>query len=341
MSQKSWKLQSVLALILLSAILGISATATASMSGSLQSTAKGDSVFIEGYAYGSPDAGVAIWIFGRNFYLRDTQHVEADAYFSYELTGSETLTMAPGQYFVVVQHPMRTNRFDVIEDTTTTPGTTYVRMRGTVGTAGTGVFTAEGPGRLQGTDAAEALVRLLDNPNIDDTYMRLSFILEEPWITIDPIDEIYTAERFIITGQTNLAAGSDLIVEISGAKFGPMPKAVRNQVPDPIPGTAGVVTVIPGDAFQQRFFFEIDYGTLPPDDYTVSVESVKTGHSATATFTVIEEMPKAPEPPVATPAPTPAIPKPETPAPKPEKTPLLYASFAALFVVAVFGWMRR
>ena len=339
MREKRRKLRVVTLLIVFIAILGITVPAAASMSGSLHATAKGDSIFIEGHAYGSPGAGVAVWIFGNNYYLRDTQSVESDASFSYELTGSRTGQMAPGQYFVVVQHPMANNRFDVIEDTTTTAGTTYVRMRGSVATSGADVFIAEGSGRLQGSNAAEALIRLLDNQNIDDTYMRTTFLLEEPRIGIEVPDTIYTTERFIITGRTNMAVGNDLLIEVVSSAFGHTSKTK----PEPFSGTSGIAKVVPGDAFSQRFFFEVDPASFPPDDYTVRVESVKTGQVATTTFTVLEGMPPADEPATELPAPITTIPEPQAPAPEPEpeKSPLIYATIAALFVVAVFACRRR
>ncbi len=99
---KRGKMGAIATILVLVAILVLFSPAAASVSGSLHATAKGDSIFIEGHAYGSPSAGVAVWIFGNNYYLRDTQSVESDASFSYELTGTRTGQMAPGQYFVVV-----------------------------------------------------------------------------------------------------------------------------------------------------------------------------------------------------------------------------------------------
>jgi hypothetical protein len=40
---------------------------------------------------------------------------------------------------------------------------------------------------LQASDAATALVEMLNSPNIDDTYTKLSFMVEAPWIRIDTI----------------------------------------------------------------------------------------------------------------------------------------------------------
>ncbi len=233
---------------------------------------------------------------------------------------------------------MANNRFDVIEDTTTTAGTTYVQMRGSVATSGADVFIAEGPGRLQGSNAAEALIRLLENQNIDDTYMRTTFFIEDPRIEIDTIRTTYTAERFMITGRTNLAVGNDLLVEVVSSAFGHTSKTK----PEPFSGTSGIAKVVPGDAFSQRFFFEVDPGTLPPDEYIVKIESLKTGQIATTTITVLEGVPPTEEPATELPAPIPTMPEPETPAPEPEpeESPLIYATIAPLLAVMLFAWRR-
>jgi len=337
MGEKRGAIATILVLI---AIVSITVPAIASGTEQLHATAKGDSIFIKGHAYGSPSAGVAVWIFGNNYYLRDTQSVESDAGFSYELTGTRTGQMAPGQYFAVVQHPMANNRFDVIEDTTTTAGTTYLRMRGSVATSGADVFIAEGAGRLQGSNAAEALIRLLDNQNIDDTYMRWTFLIEEPRIEIDPIDTIYTAERFMITGRTNLAAGNDLLVEVVSTAYGHTSKTK----PEPFSGTSGLAKVVPGDASSQRFFFEVDPAGFLPDEYTIKITSLETDQAATTRITVLEGMPPTEEPATDLPAPIPTMPEPETPSPEPEpepeKSPLIYATIAALLAVMLFAWRR-
>ena len=71
-------------------------------------------------------------------------------------------TWPTGQYFVVVQHPMTNGVFDV--DEVVDGGVTRV-----YDTSGN-FFVAAGPGRLQGSDGASALVDLINGPNIDDTY---------------------------------------------------------------------------------------------------------------------------------------------------------------------------
>ncbi len=325
----------ICALLIIFAILVVPVMAGTQATGSLQAITRGESLYIEGYAHGSPGPGVAIWIFGFNFYQRETQYVESDGRFTYELPGAATARMNPGQYFVVVQHPMMNDRFDVVEDTTTTPGTTYVRIRGTTGISGGDVFIAEGPGRLQSASAAEALIRLLDSQTIDDTYMRMNFRIEEPWITITPISPVYAGRTFEITGTTNLAPGSNLIIEIISSAFDPGKKEAQ----EIYAGTSGIVSVVQGEADINSFSFSVDTTAFKPDGYIVTVESIEPSHMASATFYVIEytETPREPE--IEAPATPKTTPEPiaeeEVVKPEPEETPVVFAPLLFLIVGVV------
>ena len=84
-------------------------SATASQS----TVAQGDKLFITGTAEGQPSSGVAIWIMGKNYAFRNTATVNSDSTFSYEVKQGDTQNLYAGQYFVVVQHPMQNDVFDI------------------------------------------------------------------------------------------------------------------------------------------------------------------------------------------------------------------------------------
>lgn len=303
-------------------------SATASQS----SVAKGDKLFIRGNAEGNPSPGVAIWVLGRNFYVRDTQTVEDDSSFEYELTSAATTAMASGQYFVVVQHPMGNNRFDVVEDTVSVVGRTYATMLGIVpaaGIASTDYFPVVGPGRLQGSDAAEALIQLLNNPNVDDTYTKLTFLVEEPWIRVDTIGDKTVGSTFTITGTTNLGVDNDLLVEVTSSAFQPTEKTQATG----FSGASGTVKVMKGDAGYNTWSFEVDASAFKADEYIVTVESIEADASTTANFNVLEAVPVTQPP--ATPVPTtpPATQPPATEVPATPASP----GFGALVAIAGLG----
>ena len=122
----------------------------------------GESVFIRGRATGNPSA-IAIWMFGSDYYQRTDVQVTGDTYFEFQLTCDTAQHIANEQCFIVVQHPMCNNQFDVEE--VFVGGNTYATVRGVVpvvGEASNDYFPVDGSGfHLTGSDAANALIQLI------------------------------------------------------------------------------------------------------------------------------------------------------------------------------------
>ena len=137
-----------------------------------------ESLYIRGVAEGDPSQGVAFWIMGRNFVSFNTEAVNDDGTFEYELDEYTTAGMSQGQYFVVVQHPMYNDELDVYPRGD--GGYIYRYVFGSYPIANSVLFTLEGPGSPPTSSALNALLFNLNNPNIDDRYVRLSFTIEEP-----------------------------------------------------------------------------------------------------------------------------------------------------------------
>jgi PGF-CTERM protein len=257
-----------------------------------QSTvAQGDKLYIRGVAEGQPSVGVAIWVMGKNFVDYDTQSVNSDGTFEYEIDGAVTSGLTSGQYFVVVQHPMYNDRFDVYP----TSGDGY-QWRYVVGPypitgAENIIFTLQGPGSLQGSDAANALTVALDNPSVDDTYTKLQFLIEVPEINIVPITQKQVGDKFNVQGTTNLAVDDELLVEIYSSSFGPTPKETSGE----FSGASGTVKIVQGTQGFNTWSFPVDTSTFKPDEYivTVSALGLETAQDITATtlFNVVEFVP--------------------------------------------------
>ena len=234
-----------------------SVTATASGA----TVAKGDDLTITGTATGNP-ANICVWIFGKNYSrFQQPVPVEPDSTFRYIIESGDMGVLTSVPYSVVIQHPMD-DRFDVwVSGTTLT---------------GNGITSVD-LATLQAPDAAIALIDALDSPDVDDIYANLTFIIEVPWILIDPIGEPTAGSTFTISGTTNLAAGDTLLIEVTPALFDPNNGG----------GTAGVATVQQGDG-ANTWSFEVDGASFKPDQYSVNVESIETDTTSTATFTVTE-----------------------------------------------------
>lgn len=270
-------------------------TATASD----RTVAKGDKLIIHGTAEGGPD-NIQIWLFGVNRYEMVQQHVEENATFKYEIAGTTTAGLSAGQYFIVAQHPMANGLFDV-EETAFNVGHAneqrYVNIRGNApaaaGEAPTqNYFIVVGAGRLQGSDAAEALTRLLDFQQIDDTYTKLTFLVEEPWIRLDTVGDKDIGETFTITGTTNLAIDNELIVEVISSSFQPTNKTSTGE----FTGASAVVKVVRGDADYNTFSMDVDTSGFLPDEYIIKVESIRADATTTSTFNIIGTISPTPQP---------------------------------------------
>jgi trimeric autotransporter adhesin len=259
-------------------------SATASQS----TVAKGDRIYITGTAEGQPSS-VAIWILGKNYATRTTTAVNSDASFSYEVKQEDTRNLASGQYFVVVQHPMQNNIFDVDLDTSTTSSTYgYVvnkklQSQNGAGTP-TAIFQLLGAGSLQGSDAAEALAQGINDANVDDTYTKLQFLVEEPVIRIDAIGDKHVGDKFTVTAQTNLAVDDEVLVQIYSSSFKPTEKSQSGE----FSGATGTVKVTKGDSGMNKLSFDVDSSTFKPDEYIVTESAVIQDATGTALFNVLE-----------------------------------------------------
>ena len=262
---------------------------TATTSGA--TVARGDDLTISGTAQGDPD-DVRIWIFGKNFYgdpnnraLRViTTTVESDS--TFEEDDIDTSNLASGQYFVVIQHPM-TNGFGV-QQGVAPQNTNSIYRLGPNPALGTTEFVANLVG-LQASEAANALITALDSPYVDDTYVKLTFVVEEPQIFIDPIGDVPAGSTFTVSGTTNLAVGDTLNIEVTSAAFTPTEKGEAAG----FASVARTTEVKAGDG-ANVWSVEIDGSNFKPDQYIVKVECIETDTTATANINVVEAVPTTP-----------------------------------------------
>lgn len=282
--------------------------------------AKGDDLKITGTAMGDPD-NVFVWIFGKNRQvLGESATVESDGSFEYELKGGETRDWSAGQYFAVVQHPMMDKKQGVYKYDDG-------KIRGAEGSGINEIYI----GKLQASDAANALIQALDSPNIDDTYVKLTFDVEEPYIFIDSIGIKEAGSKFTITGTTNVAVGDKLIIDVTSAAFGPTKKTEASG----FGAVSGNVVVEKGDG-ANKWSFEVDASDLKPDQYIVKVECIETDTTATANFNLVEPVETTPTAEVTTTAPAGEV---TTTAPAGETTtePTPTPGFGALVALAGLG----
>jgi hypothetical protein len=110
--------------------------------------------------------------------------------------------LADGDYFVVYQHPMYNNAFDLYPQ----QGADYT---GTFGTILTSKGQSVDISTMQTSDALTAMLTLLNQSKIDDSLLKDHFSVEDPLVTVDPVINYEVGDEIPITGKTNLEESVD------------------------------------------------------------------------------------------------------------------------------------
>ena len=313
----------VCVLLALSPAAAVSLSPGSSFSGAA-SIANGDPVYIHGIATGHPQNGLQVWLFGNNYMKISTVSTNADNSYEYELKPADTRALAPGQYYVLIQHPMMNGQFDIYYNAAT--GEVVNRQLGT----GMSIFQLTGSGSLQTPAGANALMQAISSQNVDDTFAATSFIINPSTAFIDPVGTHAVGEQFTITGSTNLAVGDNLLVEVTSSTFKPTSKSQSAE----FSGASGVVKVQPGSGVLNRWSFPVDASTFKPDEYIVKVSGITIDVTGSTLFNIVEKLP------VTTAIPAPVVTE-LTTAPVtttiPQPTPLPTTTKAALPITVLIG----
>lgn len=135
----------------------------------------GEPFTVTGYAEGNP-AAVQLWIIGDTRTVNATAPVQPNSSYSCTLGPETTGHLPGGRYYLVAQHPMQNNQLDIVV------GGDYVRnlqlQKGNE-SGSTTVFRIAGAGSFKGRDAAHALVTVLSDPTVDDTYTEVPFLMTD------------------------------------------------------------------------------------------------------------------------------------------------------------------
>ena len=243
--------------------------------------ANGDPVFIHGTATGQPQNGLQVWLFGNNYVKITTVSTNADNSYVYELKPADTRSLTPGQYYVLIQHPMMNGVFDIYYNAGT--GTVINRQLGT----GTSIFQLTGSGSLQTPAGANALMQAINSQNIDDMFASASFIVSSPTAFINPVGDHVVGEKFTISGSTNLAVGDNLMVEVTSSSFKPTYKSQSAE----FSGASGTVKIEQGSGALNRWSFPVDASTFKPDEYIVKVSGITVDATGSTMFNIVEARP--------------------------------------------------
>jgi len=170
---------------------------------------------------------------------------------------------------------MMNGQFDIVYDASS----------GTVKNVQTGktIYQFTGSGSLQSTDSITALMSAIGSQNIDDTFATVTFFVSQPAVSVNSIGDIPQGENFTLNGTTSLAAGDNLMVDITSSSFSPTSKSTSSG----FSGAGGMVTVVPGGNGQNTWSFDVDTSTFTPDEYLVTVSAVTQSATVSGKFMVV------------------------------------------------------
>ena len=244
--------------------------------------AKGDDIYIRGTAEGDPSK-LQYYIFGPNKFETGTISVEDDGTYEKKLTiGSD---WASNQYYVVIEHPMYNGVIDV-KDSGLVGDKRTLSIENVDGKGQQSSFIVEGTGRLQSSNAANALTTMIDNANIDDVYTKLTFTVDEPRITITNPGDQATGTTFTISGTTNLAVGDQIIVDVQSSSFTAVDKS-STSITD---GVSVTTTVVAGEGTDNVWSVEVDTTNWKLDEYTIKASGIEVDVTATTNFNLVEKV---------------------------------------------------
>lgn len=218
----------------------------------------GSELVIRGTAEGNPDR-IFIWIFGNNLMYYYPVDVQLDGYYEFIFKNNY---IKPGQYFVIVQHPNLKER----------PNVLFENNQIKLDSESENYETESIPSK-----ALETVIDLLNHQDCDDIYTKLSFIAEEPNISINEIGIHKKGETIRISGHTNLPVDSALITDISALSD-------MNEVSN-IPFTSKAVVVVEGNTYNE-WSIDIDTSSFKQGKYLFRIHILERNTSFESFFEI-------------------------------------------------------
>ena len=208
---------------------------------------------------------IQYYIFGTNFFNASATPVNTNVddttnQFEFKLDEDFTKGMDAGQYFMVIQHPMYDEKFNILAFN----NAFYLNTTGAAtGAAGEFLFNVD---IRQTANAAQALCDALDTQNIDDMYVKYSFFVidEDESFVINEIPEtVAQGSTFTVSGVATSKAGEYVTVEMISTAFAAVPK--ENV------GSAAFIVLTTQVADDGTWEVTFDTSDLNVDEYSLKV----------------------------------------------------------------------
>ena len=220
---------------------------------------QGNPIPISGTANGA--LLVRYYLFGTNFFMTGSAPVIDGIYNS---SIAPTTEPAPGQYFLVIQHPSYDGIFNI------GPKYDEDNDRCSIVMNPSGSYTAPSASHLfnvydrQSANAAQALCNALDSQLIDDLHVKASIFIvheDESWSVSGIPKEVVKGDTIVISGTA--VAGKTVTVEMLSTAFAAVPKETI--------GSAALIVETTKAAKDGTWEVKLDTSDLNIDEYSVSV----------------------------------------------------------------------
>ncbi len=223
---------------------------------------------------------VAVWIIGPTYQDRrvitTTDGILREVLFTPETTSG----LSSGQYFLIIEDTGPNAEFAL--ETSTDGDRTIVYYQGMP------LFTLDDPGTSY-SDTAMALSEALNRPEIDDAALKMVFLVEEPWITVDQTPTGHPGDLLRFAGTTNLPPGHEISYVIYLASANP---CEEDKVAE-----SGIIWVVKGGS-HNYWYVDIDTIGLDSEEYVLTLDS---GHTiVTTTFILCDNRLTLPHTPAIT-----------------------------------------
>ena len=260
--------------------------------------------------------GIQWYLFGTNYFTFGAVDSPDDAkktpnQYTVKLAKKTTDNMSAGQYFMVFQHPMYDQEFQINAST-----------NGDINLEAKPLFNVYD---RQTANAAQALCDALDSQNFDDMYVKYSFFIvgqDESFSMSDLPTKVVKGDKIVISGvDTVNAEDGTVTVEMISTAFAAVPKETV--------GSAAFIVATTTIAEDGTWEITLDTTDLNVDEYSLSV-AINAIPKKTVTVDVVaaEDKPEQPEQPTD---------KPEQPEQPEQPTEPETPGFGALAALAGLG----
>ena len=156
-----------------------------------------------------------VWVFGPSFAEESTVDVKPDGTFTFLLDHDKTRQVIPNSknspnYKMILHFPSADNQYDLSYNSDT---------GWLVDRAGKKCFDISQVRTLGGDDGSKLFIESIHQAGNHDTYQAIDLVVNDPWVSIDPVGERSNTINFTITGSTNTPAGNEILVEVYDIKY--------------------------------------------------------------------------------------------------------------------------